>query len=97
MSRARSHAFADTESPRRPFDVLDYSRSDQREIIDLLDEIADEAHHCYDATARVDENTLMMVDQVSDVKNEIFTLRTAMLAMSVVQTMLMCLVLWRVW
>lgn len=66
-------------------------------VIETLDDIASDTRTAWSYSARIDQNTLTMVDQLAGIENRVLNFRFGLAFVGVCQILLLALILWRVW
>jgi hypothetical protein len=78
-------------------DTMVGARAEREAMLGALDDIAEEARAVADFADRVDQNTMAMADQLSNIEHRFTALRLGATMFAVGQVVLLALILWRVW
>jgi hypothetical protein len=76
---------------------VDPGRADHLEVIDALDDLAEDTRAAADSAERAEDNTLAMSDQLAGIEDRVAAMRLGGTMFAVGQMLILVLILWRVW
>jgi len=76
---------------------VDAARADRLAVIDALDDLAEETRAAADCAERAEDNTLTMSDQLACIEDRVAAMRLGATMFAMGQTLILVLILWRVW
>ena len=75
----------------------DPAGADRLAVIDALDDLAEDTRAAADSAGRAEDNTLAMSDQLAGIEDRVAAMRLGGTMFAVGQTLILVLILWRVW